>query len=59
MYASLWGYNNIYTYIHTTYTFIPRGWQKYLKYSETPTFEQNYLAMRNTTDVTGGKPVAV
>jgi hypothetical protein len=27
--------------------------------SETPTFYQNYLAMWNTTDVTGGKPIAV
>jgi hypothetical protein len=24
-----------------------------------PTFYQNYLAMRNTANVTGGKPVAV
>jgi hypothetical protein len=24
-----------------------------------PTFYQNYLAVRNTTDVTGGKPIAV
>jgi hypothetical protein len=23
-----------------------------------PTFYQNYLAMRNTADVTGGKPIA-
>jgi hypothetical protein len=25
----------------------------------TPTFYQNYLAMSNTADVTGGKPIAV
>jgi hypothetical protein len=32
----------------------------HLRYcSETPTFYQNYLAMCNTTDVTGGKPIAV
>jgi hypothetical protein len=32
----------------------------YLKYSsETPTFSQNLLAMRNTADATGGKPIAV
>jgi hypothetical protein len=29
--------------------------QRHLRYSsETPTFYQNYLAMKNTTDVTGG-----
>jgi hypothetical protein len=34
--------------------------QRRLKYSsETPTFYQNYLAMRNTADVTGGKAIAV
>jgi hypothetical protein len=27
--------------------------------SETPTFYQNYLAMRNTADVTSGQPIAV
>jgi hypothetical protein len=26
---------------------------------ETPTFYQNYFTMRNTADVTGGKPIAV
>jgi hypothetical protein len=32
----------------------------HLRYSsETPTFYQNYLAMSNTVDVTGGKPIAV
>jgi hypothetical protein len=25
---------------------------------QTPTFYQNYLAMRNTADETGGKPIA-
>jgi hypothetical protein len=30
-----------------------------LRYSsETPTFYQNGVAMRNTADVTGGKPIA-
>jgi hypothetical protein len=34
--------------------------QRYLKYSsETPTFYQNYLVMRNIADETGGKPIAV
>jgi hypothetical protein len=28
-------------------------------FSETPTFYQNYLAMRNTADVTSGKLIAV
>jgi hypothetical protein len=28
-------------------------------YSETPTFYQNDVAIRNTADVTGGKPIAV
>jgi hypothetical protein len=27
--------------------------------SETPTFYQNYLAMRNTANMAGGKPIAV
>jgi hypothetical protein len=49
----------LYTYIHTT-TLSPKGWQRHLRYSsETPTFYQNYLAMRNTADVTCGKPIAV
>jgi hypothetical protein len=34
--------------------------QRYLRYfSETPTFYQNELAVKNTADVTGGKPIAV
>jgi hypothetical protein len=34
--------------------------QRRLRYSsETPTFYQNDLAMRNTADVKGGKPIAV
>jgi hypothetical protein len=33
---------------------------RHLRYSsETPTFYQNYLAMSNSADVTGGKPIAV
>jgi hypothetical protein len=28
-------------------------------FSETPTFYQNYIAMRNSADVTGGKPIAI
>jgi hypothetical protein len=32
----------------------------YLRYSsETPTFYQNELAVKNTADVTGSKPIAV
>jgi hypothetical protein len=38
----------------------PKGLQRRLRYSsETPTFFQNYLAMRNTADVTGGNSIAV
>jgi hypothetical protein len=34
--------------------------QRHLRYSsETPTFYQIYLTMTNTSDVTGGKPIAV
>jgi hypothetical protein len=47
-------------YIHTTHALSLKGQQRHLRfYSETPTFYQNYLAMRNTADVTGGKPIAV
>jgi hypothetical protein len=50
----------IHTYIHTTHALSPKGQQRYLKYSsETPTFYQHWIAMRNTADVTGGKPIAV
>jgi hypothetical protein len=45
-------------YIHTTYVLSPKGYQRHHRYYETPTFNQNYLAMRNTTDVSG-KPIAV
>jgi hypothetical protein len=39
---------------------LPKGYQRRLRYSSmTPTFHQNDLAMRNTADVTGGKPIAV
>jgi hypothetical protein len=38
-------------------TLYPR---RHLRYSyEVPTFYQNYLAMKNTADVTGCKPIAV
>jgi hypothetical protein len=47
-------------YIHTTHALSLKGQQRHLRYpSETPTFYQNYLAIRNTADVTGGKPIAV
>jgi hypothetical protein len=39
--------------------FIPEQ-HRHLRYSfETPTFYQNYLAMSNTADLTGGKPIAL
>jgi hypothetical protein len=49
-------------YIHTyiPLTLYPRRGSRGVRYSsETPTFYQNYLAMRNTADVTGGKPIAI
>jgi hypothetical protein len=50
-------YNNNNTY-HSR--FIPKGQQRHLRYfSETPKFYQNYLVMRNTAHVTGGKPIAL
>jgi hypothetical protein len=50
----------IHTYIQTTHALSPKGYQRHLRYySETPTFYQNYLAMSNTADVTGGKPIDV
>jgi hypothetical protein len=46
------------TYIHT-YISLTLYQQRHLRYySETPTFYQNYLAMSNTADVTGGKPTS-
>jgi hypothetical protein len=48
--------------IHTYHSrFIPEGVAApHLRYSfRTPTFYQYYLAMRNTADVIGGKPIAV
>jgi hypothetical protein len=41
-------------------TFYPRKEkQRHLKFSETHTFNQNYLASRNTADVTVYKSIAV
>jgi hypothetical protein len=46
--------------IHTYRSrFIPEGVAEASQLSETPTFYQNYLATRNTADVTGGKSIAV
>jgi hypothetical protein len=46
--------------MHTTHALSPKVWQRHLRYSsETPTFYQNYFAMSDTADVTGGKPIAV
>jgi hypothetical protein len=36
------------------HTYIPRT-----IFCRDPTLQENYLAMRNTADVTGGKPIAV
>jgi hypothetical protein len=39
----------VYTNINTTHVLSPTGYQRNLRYSsETPTFYQNYLAVRNT-----------
>jgi hypothetical protein len=47
------------TYIHTTHAWSPKMKQRTLRYfSNTPTFYQNGLAMRNTADVTVGKLIA-
>jgi hypothetical protein len=57
---SQWSIFLINTYIHTTHAPSLKGQQGHLRYSsETPTFYQNYLAMRNTPDLTGGKSIAV
>jgi hypothetical protein len=54
------GESTLLVHIHTTHAQSPKGWQKHLRYfSDTPTFYQNYLAMSNTADVTGGKSIAV
>jgi hypothetical protein len=51
---------NTYTYLHTAHACSPKGWQRHLRYSsETPTFCQNYFAMRTTADVSDSDPIAV
>jgi hypothetical protein len=46
-----------YIHIHTT---PPKGWQRHLIYSsEMSSFYHNYLAMKNTAEVTSGMPIAV
>jgi hypothetical protein len=44
-----------------THALSPKGkQQRHLRNSsETPTFYQNELAMSNTADVTGGKPITI
>jgi hypothetical protein len=46
------------TCIHFTHA-SSKGQRHLRHFSETPTFYQNYLAMRNTTDVTGGKSITI
>jgi hypothetical protein len=46
------------SYIHTTHTLSQNGQERHLRYTS-ETFYQNYLAMSNTADVTGGKPITV
>jgi hypothetical protein len=48
----------IYTlHVYSPRTLYPRKGSRY--FSETPTFCQNYLAMRNTADVTGDNSIAI
>jgi hypothetical protein len=49
----------IHTYIHTTHAFSPRRDSSDFRATETRTFNQNDLAIRNTDDLTSGKPIAV
>jgi hypothetical protein len=57
----LWAYEVFFiTYAHNAHALSPKGYQRHLRYSsEIPTFYQNYLAMRSTADVTGGKAIAI
>jgi hypothetical protein len=56
----LTSYVCLYKYIHTTHALSPKRQERHLRYSsETTTSYPNYLAMSNTADVTGGKPIAV
>jgi hypothetical protein len=56
---SVIGWVTIHTYIPLT-LYPRRGSRGILDITHPPpTFYQNYLAMRNTADVTGGKPIAV
>jgi hypothetical protein len=50
-----------YTYIYKHHSrFIPEGQQRHLRYSsKMPPFYHIYLAMKNTADVTAGKPITV
>jgi hypothetical protein len=50
----------VHTYIGTTHALFPKGLQRQLRCtSESPTLYQYDLGMRNSADVTGGKPIAV
>jgi hypothetical protein len=45
-------------YIHTTHGLSPKGYQRYLSFTET-IFYQNDIVMRNTADVVSGSPIAI
>jgi hypothetical protein len=49
----------IHTFIHTTHALSPKGSRGISDIVPRPAFYQNYLPVRNTADVTGGKPIAV
>jgi hypothetical protein len=54
----LYDYINIHTYIHITHILSEKEWQRHLRYSTFTPRYQNYFTMRNTADVTSGKPIA-
>jgi hypothetical protein len=54
-------HNTNFRFTHTPLTlYLRRGSRKHYRYfSKTPTLYQNYSAMRNTAEVTGGNFIAV
>jgi hypothetical protein len=58
-YVKLWEmfFGQTLVILHTNYSgVILKEWQRHLRYSS-ETFYHNYI-LKNTTDVTGGKPIA-
>jgi hypothetical protein len=46
------------SFLHATHALSPKGQQKHLRSTKAQTFYQNDLAMKNTSDIIGGKPIA-